>query len=83
MKGFTSFLLAIASSSTMVGAHTVFTTLFVNDVSQGDGTCVRMNMDPQACTDPLEQVDSDDMACGRRLSSWSLIMMFELTLTKG
>ncbi|KAI6085346.1 glycoside hydrolase family 61 protein [Hypoxylon rubiginosum] len=48
----------------MVGAHTVFTTLFVNDVSQGDGTCVRMNMDPQACTDPLEQVDSDDMACG-------------------
>ncbi|KAI1770270.1 glycoside hydrolase family 61 protein [Hypoxylon cercidicola] len=59
-----TFLVAIASSSTVVNAHTVFTTLFVNDVSQGDGTCVRMNMNPQQCTDPIAGIDSDDMACG-------------------
>lgn len=46
-------------------AHTTFTTLFVNDVSQGDGTCVRMSMDPQTCSYPVAGIDSDDMACGR------------------
>ncbi|KAI1450368.1 glycoside hydrolase family 61 protein [Annulohypoxylon stygium] len=45
-------------------AHTTFTTLFVNDVSQGDGTCVRMSMDPQTCSYPVAGIDSDDMACG-------------------
>ncbi|XXG98412.1 hypothetical protein Hte_004735 [Hypoxylon texense] len=64
MKHFTSFLAAVASSSAVASAHTVFTTLFVNDVSQGDGTCVRMNMNPQECTNPIAGIDSDDMACG-------------------
>ncbi|KAI0161180.1 glycoside hydrolase family 61 protein [Hypoxylon sp. FL1284] len=63
MKGISS-LVAIALSSAIANAHTVFTTLFVNNVSQGDGTCVRMNMDPQQCTNPIAEIDSDDMACG-------------------
>ncbi|KAI1210995.1 glycoside hydrolase family 61 protein [Annulohypoxylon truncatum] len=48
----------------MTDAHTTFTTLFVNDVSQGDGTCVRMSMDPQTCSYPIASISSDDMACG-------------------
>ncbi|OTB20065.1 glycoside hydrolase family 61 protein [Daldinia sp. EC12] len=59
-----SFVAAAAILPTVVDAHTIFTTLFINDVSQGDGTCVRMNMDPQHCTDPIAGLDSDDMACG-------------------
>ncbi|KAI9649729.1 hypothetical protein NHQ30_002310 [Ciborinia camelliae] len=51
-------------SSQLVDAHTVFTTLFVNDVSQGDGTCVRMPSDPSTATFPIHALDSDSMACG-------------------
>ncbi|KAI1377642.1 glycoside hydrolase family 61 protein [Hypoxylon crocopeplum] len=65
MKRFPSLLVATATLlATAVDAHTVFTTLFINDVSQGDGTCVRMPSDPQHCTDPVAGIDSDDMACG-------------------
>ncbi|KAI8957657.1 glycoside hydrolase family 61 protein [Daldinia sp. FL1419] len=65
MKHSRFFLVAVATIlPTVVNAHTVFTTLFVNDVSQGDGTCVRMNMDPQHCTSPIAGLNSDDMACG-------------------
>lgn len=46
-------------------AHTVFTTLFINDVNQGDGTCVRMPLDDNTCTNPIEDLSSQDMACGR------------------
>ncbi|KAI1095743.1 glycoside hydrolase family 61 protein [Rostrohypoxylon terebratum] len=45
-------------------AHTTFTTLFVNDVSQGDATCVRMSMDRQTTSYPIASIDSDYMACG-------------------
>ncbi|EPE28396.1 hypothetical protein GLAREA_09516 [Glarea lozoyensis ATCC 20868] len=46
-----------------VAAHTVFTTLYVDDVNQGDGTCVRMGMgEPTA---PVNDLTSTDMACGR------------------
>jgi hypothetical protein len=48
----------------LVAAHTVFTTLFVNGVDQGDGTCVRMNMTPDNCTSPVSDLASNDMACG-------------------
>lgn len=48
-----------------VVAHTVFTTLFIDDVSQGDGTCVRMPMNPSTATDPVNDLSSNDMACGR------------------
>lgn len=59
------FILALALSILqIVAAHTVFTTLFVNDVDQGDGTCVRMNMAPDNCTSPVNDLASNDMACG-------------------
>ncbi|KAI1505359.1 glycoside hydrolase family 61 protein [Biscogniauxia marginata] len=58
------FLTLAVSLSPLVGAHTIFTTLFINDESQGDGTCVRMNTDPQHCTSPIPSLTSDDMACG-------------------
>lgn len=47
-----------------VTAHSVFTTLFVDDADQGDGTCVRMPMTPDNCTDPINDLASNDMACG-------------------
>ncbi|QSZ34196.1 hypothetical protein DSL72_005785 [Monilinia vaccinii-corymbosi] len=50
--------------SRLVAAHTVFTTLFVNDVSQGDGTCVRMPSNSDTATWPINDLDSDSMACG-------------------
>ncbi|KAI1386510.1 glycoside hydrolase family 61 protein [Hypoxylon trugodes] len=64
MKYFSSLVVLATSFLMMVDSHTIFTTLFVNDVSQGDGTCVRMNMNPQHCTFPIENLASDDMACG-------------------
>jgi hypothetical protein len=57
-------LIAFAS---MASAHTIFTTLFIDDVNQGDGTCVRMPKNPDTCTDPIASLDSDDMACGKQL----------------
>ncbi|KAI0840745.1 glycoside hydrolase family 61 protein [Hypoxylon sp. FL0890] len=65
MKYLSPFLAGVATAFAAIGdAHTAFTTLFINDVSQGDGTCVRMSMDPQTCTYPIAGVDSNDMACG-------------------
>ncbi|KAI1405251.1 glycoside hydrolase family 61 protein [Hypoxylon fuscum] len=65
MKRFSPFFVAAATLlAQTANSHTIFTTLFVNDVSQGDGTCVRMNLDPQQCTSPIASLDSDDMACG-------------------
>lgn len=48
----------------IVAAHTIFTTLFVNDVNLGDGTCIRMPQTPNNCTDPINDLGSNDMACG-------------------
>ncbi|KAK2067654.1 hypothetical protein P8C59_001370 [Phyllachora maydis] len=56
---------AAVALATLSSAHTVFTTLFIDDVNQGDGTCVRMPKDPNTCTDPVESLTSQDMACGR------------------
>jgi hypothetical protein len=47
-------------------AHTVFTTLFVNDVNQGDGTCIRMPKTPSNATYPVLNAQSWDMACGKQ-----------------
>ena len=49
-------------------AHTIFTNFYVNGVDQGDnGTakCVRMNMTPDNASSPVEDLASNDMACGR------------------
>lgn len=48
----------------LVSAHTRFTTLFVNSQSEGDGTCIRMDMNPSTTTDFISSIDSSDMACG-------------------
>lgn len=48
----------------VIAAHTIFTTLFVNDVNLGDGTCIRMPKTPSNCTDPVNDLASNDMACG-------------------
>ncbi|TVY19256.1 putative endo-beta-1,4-glucanase D [Lachnellula arida] len=45
-------------------AHTVFTTLFINDANQSPGTCGRMPMTPNKATFPINDLKSDDMACG-------------------
>ncbi|KAI3332119.1 glycosyl hydrolase family 61-domain-containing protein [Xylariaceae sp. AK1471] len=57
-------LAVVASLAVSTNAHTIFTTLFIDDATQGEGTCVRMRLDPDQCTSPVEDVTSDDMACG-------------------
>jgi hypothetical protein len=57
--------IGIAAFLSSASAHTVFTTLFINDQNQGDGTCVRMPNNGSTCTYPLEGLSSPDMACGR------------------
>lgn len=58
-----AFVAAFASTGK---AHTVFTTLFINEVNQGDGTCVRMPTDSDTCTNPIAGLQSQDMACGEQ-----------------
>lgn len=47
-------------------AHTLFTTLYINEVKQGqgDGTCVRQSTDLSHANSPVRDLSSDDMACG-------------------
>jgi hypothetical protein len=46
-------------------AHTIFTNFYVDGVDQGAATCVRMNMTPDNATSPVEDLASNDMACGK------------------
>lgn len=51
-----------------VNAHTSFTNFFVDDVPQGDGTCVRMSNDIDKATFPIRPIGAvtgSDMACGK------------------
>ncbi|KAI1354861.1 lytic polysaccharide monooxygenase [Xylaria sp. FL0043] len=60
-------ILGLATSLFAVSeAHTLFTTLYVNDVKQGqgDGTCVRQNTDLAHSNSPVRDLSSDDMTCG-------------------
>ncbi len=65
MKLFSIFGLA-TSLFTVADAHTLFTTLYINDVKQGqgDGTCVRQNTDLPHSNSPVRDLSSDEMACG-------------------
>ncbi|KAI0490484.1 lytic polysaccharide monooxygenase [Xylaria cf. heliscus] len=65
MKSFPILGLA-ASLLTVAQAHTLFTSLYINDVKQGqgDGTCVRQNTDLEHSNSPVRDFTSDDMACG-------------------
>ncbi|KJR88777.1 endoglucanase [Sporothrix schenckii 1099-18] len=66
MPKLNTLALAVAVAfATTATAHTSFTTLFVNGVDQGDGTCVRQPTDPQTSTFPVEDLASSDMICGR------------------
>ncbi|TVY30209.1 putative endo-beta-1,4-glucanase D, partial [Lachnellula hyalina] len=56
-----SYVLAALQMGT---AHTVFTTLFINDVNQSPATCVRMPTTSNNATFPINDLKSDDMACG-------------------
>lgn len=61
------FALGLATSfASFSAAHTTFTTLFINDVNQGDGTCIRMAKEGNVATFPLAGgLDSKDMPCGK------------------
>ncbi|RYC59491.1 hypothetical protein CHU98_g6721 [Xylaria longipes] len=65
MKSFSILSLA-ASLFTVAQAHTLFTSLYVNNVKQGqgDGTCVRQTTDLAHGNSPVRDLSSDDMACG-------------------
>ncbi|KAI1305650.1 lytic polysaccharide monooxygenase [Xylaria venustula] len=65
MKSFSIWGLA-TSLFAVAEAHTLFTTLYVNGVKQGqgDGTCVRQNTDLEHGNSPVRDLSSDDMACG-------------------
>ena len=62
---FSIVLSVLAGLTATAHAHTVLTTLFVDDVKQGEATCVRMPLDAGSCTSPIESVASNDMACGK------------------
>ncbi|KAK4466169.1 family 61 putative glycoside hydrolase, partial [Cladorrhinum samala] len=57
-------LLSLGLASTFASAHTVLTTIFIDGQNQGDGTCIRMGVDPERVTFPISSIDSPDMACG-------------------
>ncbi|KAL5325697.1 hypothetical protein ACEPPN_006827 [Leptodophora sp. 'Broadleaf-Isolate-01'] len=40
-----------------VAGHTLFMNLFINDIDQGDGTCVRIPMDAHNATNPINDLD--------------------------
>lgn len=58
-------LLALLGTASLAQGHTLFTTLFINGKSQGDGTCVRMPRDGATANGPIGSLESADMACGR------------------
>ena len=49
----------------LASAHTVLTTVFVNDKNQGDGTGIRMPTDGSTSTSPIINMNSNDMICGK------------------
>ncbi|KAL7270507.1 hypothetical protein RUND412_006784 [Rhizina undulata] len=58
---FSKFLeyLMLAALPVLVHGHHMFTTLSINGVDQGDGTCIRV----PPSTDPVTDVASEDMVC--------------------
>ncbi|KAI1001634.1 hypothetical protein K3495_g6567 [Podosphaera aphanis] len=56
------FTLAAITSS--IEAHSLFTTLHVNGVDQGDATCVRMPKNSRTATNPVTNFDDNAMVCG-------------------
>lgn len=64
---FTTVALALAAARA-VSAHTLMTTMYVDGMTQGDGVCVRMNLNHQASTNHVPNygnLDAKEMACGK------------------
>ncbi|KAF1984994.1 lytic polysaccharide monooxygenase [Aulographum hederae CBS 113979] len=57
--------LVVLAACQAVNAHTMFSTLFVDGVGQGDGKCMRVDKDGYTASYPIAGLDSNDMACGR------------------
>lgn len=50
----------------LANAHTAVTSVFVDGQNQGDGVCIRMDMNGETCNAPIGGgVQSPEMACGR------------------
>ncbi|KAI0397027.1 glycosyl hydrolase family 61-domain-containing protein [Xylariaceae sp. FL0594] len=56
--------LALALLTSLAHAHGVFSTIFINGVSQGDRKCLRTSFTLDKITSPITDLDSPDMACG-------------------
>ncbi|EEY14809.1 endoglucanase II [Verticillium alfalfae VaMs.102] len=52
------------SAAPLATAHTLLSKIYIDEVSQGDGTCLRMPEDGSKTTSPVDSLESDDMACG-------------------
>jgi hypothetical protein len=48
-----------------VYSHTLFSAFYINGLAQGDGTCLREPEDALTATDPVEDLSSTDLACGK------------------
>lgn len=67
LSGLRTVLLATVAAQA-ANAHTAFTNFFINDVPQGDGTCVRMSDNIEKATSPIGPIGAvtgNDMACGK------------------
>jgi hypothetical protein len=56
--------MALAAAPAVM-AHTAFTNLYVDGVDQGDAVAMRMNPNPSEATFPLNQLDSNSLACSK------------------
>lgn len=60
----TTFLGIVAPFVATVDGHVLFTTLYIDDVKQGDGTCVRETDNTFQPTNPVIDFNSNDIVCG-------------------
>ncbi|KAH7150101.1 glycosyl hydrolase family 61-domain-containing protein [Dactylonectria estremocensis] len=58
------FLATALGFASAAGAHTLFTTFYVDGENQGDGTCVREPTDASKGNFPIYPLDGEAMACG-------------------
>ncbi|KAI1283460.1 glycosyl hydrolase family 61-domain-containing protein [Xylaria sp. FL0933] len=63
MKSFSVLGLAAALAGT-AQSHGVFSTLFIDGKSQGDGKCLRTSFTVDKITSPITDLESPDLACG-------------------
>jgi len=54
--------LALVAGAT---AHTVMSEIYIDGTGQGSGTCVREAINPVGAVDPVTDLGSSDMACGK------------------